>query len=140
MTAHNIFCRFLQKKFGCTDVSYHKLLRSSLISPLEAKNPLMFGTSLIDDGMKYFLRLHLYYYLNRYLYFGCSYIQHHSQTIHPTENFISVNLLQMSCVITKMTCIQPTFVITWAWSVLTSEVVEAVRGQKHHISVHTLAH
>ena len=57
----------------------------------------------------------------------CCYIQHHSQTIHPTENFISMNLLQMSCV------------ITWALSFLTSEVVEAVRGQKHHISAHTLA-
>ena len=69
----------------------------------------------------------LYYYLNWYVYFGCCYIQHHAQTIHPTENFISMNLLQMSCV------------ITWAWSFLTSEVVEAVRGQKHHISTHTLA-
>jgi hypothetical protein len=49
------------------------------------------------------------------------------QTIQLTENLISMNLLQIS------------FVITWAWSLLTSEVVEAVRGQKHHISVHTLA-
>ena len=46
--------------------------------------------------------------------FGC-------ETIHPTQNFISMNLLQMSCV------------ITWAWAFLTSKVVEAVRGQKHHI-------
>ena len=52
--------------------------------------------------------------------FGC-------ETIHPTQKFISMNLFQMSCV------------ITWAWSFLTSEVVEAVRGQKHHISAHTLA-
>ena len=42
------------------------------------------------------------------------------QTIHPTQKFASMNLLQMPCV------------ITWAWSFLTSEVVEAVRGQKHH--------
>ena len=53
--------------------------------------------------------------------------RNHGKNIHPTENFISMNLLQMSCV------------ITWAWSFLTSEVVEAVRGQKHHISAHTLA-
>jgi hypothetical protein len=48
--------------------------------------------------------------------FGSCYIQHHAQTIHPTEKIISMNLLQMSSV------------ITWAWSFLTSEVVEAVRG------------
>ena len=54
------------------------------------------------------------------IWFGC-------ETIHPTQKIISMNLLQMSCM------------ITWAWSILTSEVVEAVRGQKHHISVHTLA-
>ena len=42
------------------------------------------------------------------------------ETIHPTQNFISMNLLQMSCV------------ITWTSLFLTSEVVEAVRGQKHH--------
>ena len=29
--------------------------------------------------------------------------------------------------------------ITWGWSFLTSEVVEADRGQKHHISARTLA-
>ena len=38
-----------------------------------------------------------------------------------------MNQLQMSCV------------IIWAWSFLTSKFVEAVRGQKHHISGHTLA-
>ena len=54
------------------------------------------------------------------LNFGSCYTQHHAQTLHPTEKFISMNLLQMSCVITF-------------------EVVEAVRGQKHHISAHTLA-
>ena len=52
--------------------------------------------------------------------FGC-------ETIHPTQKFTSMNLLQMPCV------------ITWSWSFLTSKVVEAVRGQKHHISAHTLA-
>ena len=31
------------------------------------------------------------------------------------------------------------WVITLAWSFLTTEVVEAVRGQKHHILAHTLA-
>ena len=45
-----------------------------------------------------------------------------AQTIHPRENLISLNLLK-----------------TWTSSFLTSEVVEAVRGQKHHISAHTLA-
>ena len=49
------------------------------------------------------------------------------QTIHPTQKFTSMNLLQMSCV------------ITWAWSFLISEFVEAVRGQKHHITTQTLA-
>ena len=52
--------------------------------------------------------------------FGC-------ETIHSKQKFISMNLFQMSCVITS------------AWSYLSSEVVEAVRGQKHHISAHTLA-
>ena len=50
-----------------------------------------------------------------------------SETIHPTKNCTSMNLLQMPCV------------IKWSWSFLTSEVVEAVRGQKHHILAHTLA-
>ena len=48
------------------------------------------------------------------------------KTIYSTENFISMNLLQMSCLITR------------AWSFLTSKVVEAVWGQKHHILTHTL--
>ena len=39
-------------------------------------------------------------YLNRWVYFGCWNSQHHIQTIHPTENFISINLLQLFCVIT----------------------------------------
>jgi hypothetical protein len=69
----------------------------------------------------------LYYYLNCYVYFGWWNRRFGCETIHPTENFISMNLLQMSCV------------ITYAWSFLTSEVVEAVRGQKHHILAHTLA-
>ena len=30
----------------------------------------------------------------------CCYSQHHGQTIHPTENFEPMNLLEMSCVIT----------------------------------------
>ena len=47
------------------------------------------------------------------------------ETIHPTQKFISMNWLQMSCM------------ITWTW--FTCEVVEADRGQKHHILVHTLA-
>jgi hypothetical protein len=42
--------------------------------------------------------------------FGC-------ETIHPTQRFPSMNLLQMPCV------------ITWAWAFLISEVVEVVRGQ-----------
>ena len=37
----------------------------------------------------------------------------------------SMNLLQMPCV------------ITWSWSFLTSKVVKAVRGQKHHILAYT---
>ena len=47
------------------------------------------------------------------------------ETIHPTQKFTWMNLLQMPCV------------ITWAWKFLTSEVLEAVRGQKHHIFKHT---
>ena len=43
---------------------------------------------------------YLYYYLNCQVYFGYCHIQHHTQTIHPIENFISMNLLQMSWVIT----------------------------------------
>ena len=39
----------------------------------------------------------------------------------------SMNLLQMPCV------------ITWSWSFLTSKVVKAVRGQKHHILAYTWA-
>ena len=46
------------------------------------------------------------------------------ETIHSTQKFTSMKL--MPCV------------ITYACSFLTSEVVEAVRGQKH-ISAHTLA-
>ena len=57
--------------------------------------------------------------------------RNHGQTIHPTEKSFSMNLLQMSCVIT--------WTITWTWSFLTSEVSEAIRGQKHHISAHILA-
>ena len=53
-------------------------------------------------------------------WFGC-------ETIHHTLKFTLINLLQTSCV------------ITWKWSFLTSEVVEAFRGQKHYISMHTLA-
>ena len=36
--------------------------------------------------------------------------QHHGQTIHPTENLVSMNLLQISCVITwnqKKISLQP---------------------------------
>ena len=53
----------------------------------------------------------------------CCYRRFGCETIHPTQKYISMNLLQMSCV------------ITWAWSFLTPEVVEAVRGQKRHISI-----
>ena len=53
-------------------------------------------------------------------WFGC-------ETIHHTQKFTSMNLLQITCV------------IPWAWSFLTCKVVEAVRGQKHHILAHTLA-
>ena len=48
------------------------------------------------------------------------------ETIHPTQKFTSITLLQMPCM------------ITWAWSFLTSEVVEAARGARHHILTHTL--
>ena len=46
-------------------------------------------------------------------------------TIHPTQKLTSMNLLQMPCV------------ITWVCSILTSEVAEAFRGQKHHILMRT---
>ena len=42
----------------------------------------------------------LYYYLNRQVQFGCCHSQHHAQPTHPTENFNSMSLLQMFCVIT----------------------------------------
>ena len=45
--------------------------------------------------------------------FGC-------EIIHPTQKFTSMNLLQMSCMIIK-----------WTWSFLTSDLMKAVRGQKH---------
>ena len=45
--------------------------------------------------------------------------QHHGQTIYPTEKFTSMNLFKKF------------WVVTWAWPFLTSEVMEAVRGQKH---------
>ena len=73
------------------------------------------------------IEYYLYYYrylINRRLVehwnrqFGC-------ETIHPTQKFTPMNLLQMPCVIRE-------------WSFMTSEVVEAVRGQKH-ILAHTLA-
>ena len=62
--------------------------------------------------------------------------QHHSQTIHPTEKLISMNL----CIIL--------WVVTWAWLFLTPMVMEAVRGQKryskrtlwHFISMFTSSH
>ena len=61
------------------------------------------------------------------MYFGCCHIQHHIQTIHSTEIFISMNLLQMSCV------------ITWAWSFLTSESWRLLEA-KNIISWCTLWH
>ena len=45
--------------------------------------------------------------------------------MHPTFFFVSMTLLQMSCVMTWAKA------LTWAQSFLTSEVMEAVRGQKH---------
>ena len=45
--------------------------------------------------------------------------QHHGQTIHPIENLIPMHLFKILCV------------VTWAWLFLTSEVIEAVIGQKH---------
>ena len=46
--------------------------------------------------------------------------QLHGQTRHPTENFVAMNLFKILCA------------VTWAWLFLTSEVMEAVRGHKHH--------
>ena len=46
--------------------------------------------------------------------------QHHWQTIHRTEKWISMNLLKILCV------------VTWAWFFLTSMVMEAVRDQKSY--------
>ena len=66
-----------------------------------------------------YLRLHLYYYYrNRFMYFGSCYRGFGRETVHPTQKFTSMNLLQMSCMITQ------------AQLFLTSEVMEAVRGQK----------
>ena len=44
--------------------------------------------------------------------------QHHRQTINPTEKLISMNLFKIL------------WVVTWAWLLLTSVVMETVRGQK----------
>ena len=55
-----------------------------------------------------------------------SYPASHLNHTSSTENFISMNLLQMSCL------------ITWAWSFLNSEVVEAVRCQKRTAHFGTL--
>ena len=52
--------------------------------------------------------------------FGC-------ETIHLTQKFTTMNLLQMPCVITCHN------------HFLIFEVVKAIRGQKHHILTHTLA-
>ena len=53
--------------------------------------------------------------------FGC-------ETIHvPNKSLLQWIFLQKPCLITR------------AWSFLTSEVVEADRGQKHHILAHPLA-
>ena len=40
---------------------------------------------------------------------------------------------------TSMNLFKILWVVTWAWSFLTSEVMEAVRGKKHYIWAHTLA-
>ena len=74
-------------------------------------------TAVISKVIDYkSLHLALHQYLTNvqccYRRFGC-------ETIHPTQNFTSMNLLQKPCVITQ------------AWLILTSEVMEAVRGQKH---------
>ena len=52
--------------------------------------------------------------------FGC-------ETIHLTQKLTSMNLLQMP------------MVITWTWLFLSSNVVEVLKGQKHHISAHTFS-
>ena len=92
-------------------------------------------TTLVSIGSKYF---HLQA-SNLVFSFSQSYLvnkrhgssgwnrQHHGQTIHPTIFFISMNLFKIL------------WVVIWAWSFLTSEVMEAVRGQKHYILAHTLA-
>ena len=41
------------------------------------------------------------------------------QTVHSTQKFTLMNLLQMPCV------------MTWAWLFLTYNLMKAVRGQKH---------
>ena len=53
--------------------------------------------------------------------------QHHGQIIHPTENLISMDLFKILCA------------VTWTLFFLTSNVMEAVRGQ-NTISLHTLWH
>ena len=67
------------------------------------------------------------YLINSFICSGWWNRRNHRQTIYPTESLNSMNLLQMSCV------------ITWAWSFLTTQVVEAVKHQKHLISAHSLA-
>ena len=57
-------------------------------------------TPTVQNSYKNRKKVNLYYYLKRQVYFGSCNKHNHSQTMHPTENFISINFLQMSCMIT----------------------------------------
>ena len=60
----------------------------------------------------------LYYLINKRHEGGIWNSLHHGQTIHPIENFIARILFKIP------------FIVTWSQLFLTSEVMEAVRGQK----------
>ena len=59
-----------------------------------------------------------FYLINIFSGSPCCKRQHHGKTIHPTENFISMNLFKII------------FVVIWEWLFVTSMVMETVKFQK----------
>ena len=76
---------------------------------LWAKHTIVFGkwTILVHQNQNNLINGH-----------GISNSLHHDQTIHPTENFILLILFKVHSI------------VTWSQSLLTSGLMEAVRGQK----------
>ena len=70
-----------------------------LIKGIEYKNFRVNSRKIVSVLRK--ILVNLYYYRNRQVYFGSCYRRFGCETIHPTQKFTSMNLLQMSCVITQ---------------------------------------